>query len=66
VSSAGGKKQLGKLPSEESGLNMTLMFCMSATGKIIPHRFIFLTAKINQRLALNAPADAVTVVRQNG
>jgi hypothetical protein len=42
------------------------MFSMSATGQIIPHRFIFPRAKINQRPALNAPADAATVVQQNG
>jgi hypothetical protein len=39
---------------------------MSAAGQIIPHRFISPRAKINQRPALNAPADAVTVVQQNG
>jgi hypothetical protein len=57
---------VGKLPSEASGRSMTLMFCTSATGQIIPHRFIFLGTKINHRLSLNAPGDTLNVVQQNG
>jgi hypothetical protein len=39
---------------------------MSDTGQIIPHHLIFPRAKINKRPTLNAPAEAVTVVQQNG
>lgn len=57
---------MGKPPSEASGRNMTLMFCTSATGQIIPNRLIFLRTKINQRLSLNVPADTLNVVQRNG
>ena len=42
------------------------MFCMSATGKLFRTASFFPGTEINQRPALNAPADAVTVVQQNG
>jgi hypothetical protein len=39
---------------------------MRATGQLFRTASFFPRAKINQRPALNAPADVVTVVQQNG
>lgn len=66
VLSTKGKKQVGKLTSAERGRNITVMFCMNPTGHFIPPLFIFPRVRMNERLMIGAPDDAIAVAQPNG
>jgi hypothetical protein len=56
----------GKVLSASGKEQIISMFCMNATGQISVPLFVFLRARINQRLVLNAPLVVVAVAQQNG
>lgn len=60
------KKQVGKLTSAERGKNVSIMFCMSATGQFIPPFFIFPRQRVNERLLINAPPESEAVAQPKG
>lgn len=61
-----GKRQVGKMTSGERGRNVSLMFCMSATGQFIPPLFIFPRVRMNNRLMIGAPAESISFATPNG
>lgn len=61
-----GKRQVGKMTSGERGRNVTLMFCMSATGQFIPPLFIFPRVRMNDRLMIGAPTESISFPTPNG
>lgn len=61
-----GKRQVGKMTSAERGRNVTLMFCMSATGQFIPPLFIFPRKRMNDRLMIGAPAESCAFPTSSG
>ena len=66
VLSIKGKRQVGKLTSGERGRNITLTFCMSASGQFIAPLFIFPRQKMNPRLMIGAPDESQGVAQPNG
>jgi hypothetical protein len=52
------KRQVGKLTSGEKGRNVTVMFCMNASGQFIPLFIIYPRQKMNARLMIGAPAES--------
>lgn len=59
-------RQVGKLTSAERGKNITVLFCMSATGHYTPPFFVFPRHKMNPRLMVNAPAQSKGVAQPRG
>lgn len=59
-------RQVGKLTSAERGKNITILFCMSASGHFIPPFFVFPRQRMNDRLMINAPAESVGVAQPKG
>lgn len=59
-------RQVGKLTSAERGKNVTILFCMSATGVYTPPFFVFPRKRMNERLMFNAPLDSAGVAQPKG
>ncbi|XP_022819194.1 uncharacterized protein LOC111351487 isoform X1 [Spodoptera litura] len=59
-------RQIGKLTSAERGKNVTILFCMSATGNFIPPFFIFPRQRMHERLMINSPPDSEGVAQPKG
>jgi len=59
-------RQVGKLTSAERGKNITILFCMSATGYFIPPFFVFPRKRMNERLMINAPPQSAGVAQPRG
>lgn len=59
-------RQVGKITSAERGKNVTILFCMSATGVYTPPFFVFPRKRMNERLMFNAPPDSIGVAQPNG
>lgn len=68
VISVKGKKQVGKLTSNERGRNITLMFAMSVTGHFVPPLFIFPRKRMdrNGRLMIGAPPESIAIPHKSG
>ncbi|XP_021696059.1 uncharacterized protein LOC110675412 [Aedes aegypti] len=59
-------RQVGKITSAERGKNVTILFCMSATGVYIPPFFVFPRVRMNDHLRFNAPMDSKGVAQPKG
>jgi hypothetical protein len=66
VLSMKSNRQVGKLTSAERGKNVTVLFCMSASGLFIPPFFIYPRQRINERLKIGAPDESVAEAQPNG
>lgn len=59
-------RQVGKLTSAERGKNVTVLFCMSATGLFVPPFFVFPRQRCNERLMIGAPPESIGLAQPNG
>lgn len=67
VVSIKGKKQVGKMTSGERGRNITVLLCINAAGdQFMPPLFIFPRKKINDRLKIGAPENAMFYAQESG
>lgn len=57
-------RQVGKLTSPERGKHITVLFCMSANGHLIPSFFVSQKQRMSDRLMINALAKSVGVAQR--
>lgn len=66
IIAAKGQKQVDKMVSGERGKNITVVCCVSATGRYIPPMFVFPRARMNDRLMKDAPDGSVGYAQKSG
>ena len=66
VYSAKGQKQVGKIVSQERGLNVTAVCCVNAVGQYVPPMLIFPRVRANPALLHDAPPQTVAQYNPSG
>ena len=61
-----GLKQVGRIVSGERGRNFTVVCSMNAVGTYVPPVFVFLRARMTDRLLVNGPVGAIGFAQQSG